>query len=143
MNSFTLEARLGKDAEIRETAGKTKFLAMSVVETQYNSSKKENESHWYDVVCFNYSEKAVQHYKKGSLLFITGQLTVEIENCKDGVARIRRRLYANSINFPESGPKSKDEQNPNPSAVEANSRAPQPITRTAGSSSEEESDLPF
>ena len=161
MNKFILEGRLGRDAEVRETANGGKFLSLTVVENVFVNNEKK--PYWYDVSCFNYNEKLVQYYKKGSLLFLTGQLTCDLVTRKDGTQDIRRSVKADSIDFPESG-KSKDENETNASTTQAapqtdqntnsmySSRktakkqeesAPEPVVMTAKASNEELSDLTF
>lgn len=159
MNKFILEGRLGRDAEIRETANGGKFLSLTVVENVFENNEKK--PYWYDVSCFNYNEKLVQYYKKGSLLFLTGQLTCNLVTRKDGAQDIRRSIKADSIDFPESG-KSKDENETSASATHATPQTdqntnsmyssrksvkkeevPEPVVMTAKASNDELSDLPF
>ena len=100
MNKFLIEGRLGKDAEVRESNG-SKFLSLTVAENQFVD--KEKKTFWYDVICFNYNEKLVQYYKKGSVLFITGNLTTDVETGKDGVTRCRRKIVADALDFLSGG----------------------------------------
>lgn len=155
MNKILLEGRLGKDAEVRESNG-VKFLSMTIAENQFVG--KEKKTFWYDVMCFNYNDKLVQYYKKGGALFITGQLTADIEEGKDSVTRCRRRIVADAIDFVST---SKSETTETTEAKEPANAAtntsmygskktkkeenlPEPIVTTAGESGNiDNSDLPF
>ena len=141
MNTFILEGRLGKDAEVRETSKGGKFLSLAVAENQFSNG--EQKTLWYDVICFNYQDQLVQYYKKGSTLWITGILTTELEVGKDNVPRIRRRLHASSINFPEGNNKTKSENTNNSTENTNNTQVIQPVVTTASVSGSDDSDLPF
>lgn len=141
MNTFILEGRLGKDAEVRETSKGGKFLSLAVAENQFSNG--EQKTLWYDVICFNYQDQLVQYYKKGSTLWLTGILTTELEVGKDNVPRIRRRLHASSINFPEGNGKSKTENTNNSTENTNNTQVVQPVVTTASVSGSDDSDLPF
>lgn len=144
MNKFLIEGRLGKDAEVRESNG-SKFLSLTVAENQFVD--KEKKTFWYDVICFNYNEKLVQYYKKGSVLFITGNLTTDVETGKDGVTRCRRKIVADALDFLSGG---KSDSNETTTQVEtqqpANTKkekAAEPIRTTAVPTDTDNSDLPF
>ncbi len=151
MNKILLEGRLGKDAEVRESNG-VKFLSMTIAENQFIG--KEKKTFWYDVMCFNYNDKLVQYYKKGSALFITGQLTADIEEGKDNVTRCRRRIMADAIDFVSTSKsettEAKEPANSANTSMYGSKKAkkeenlPEPIVTTAGESGNvDNSDLPF
>lgn len=155
MNKILIEGRLGKDAEVRESNG-SKFLSMTIAENQFVG--KEKKTFWYDVLAFNYNDKLVQYYKKGSPLFITGQLTADEETGKDGVTRCRRRIVADAIDFLNSSKSdSGDNQGETKQAESTNTTsatsmyaskkksAPEPVVTTATTSAgdTDNSDLPF
>jgi single-stranded DNA-binding protein len=142
MNKFLIEGRLGKDAEVRESNG-SKFLSMNVAENQVIG--KEKKTFWYDVLCFNYNEKLVQYYKKGSVLFITGTLTTDIETGKDGVTRCRRKIVADALDFLSGG---KSDNNETAAQTDTTQQATkektvEPIRTTAVPTDTDNSDLPF
>ena len=142
MNKFLIEGRLGKDAEVRESNG-SKFLSMNVAENQLVG--KEKKTFWYDVLCFNYNEKLVQYYKKGSVLFITGTLTSDIEVGKDGVTRCRRKIVADALDFLSGGKSDNNDaaQTEAQSQQQPVERTVEPITTTAVPTDTDNSDLPF
>ena len=144
MNKILLEGRLGKDAEVRESNG-VKFLSMTIAENQFVG--KEKKTFWYDVMSFNYNEKLVQYYKKGSALFITGQLTADIEDGKDGVTRCRRRIVADAIDFVSTSKSETTETSETKEPAKNTKKEenfPEPIVTTAGESGNvDNSDLPF
>ena len=139
MNKFLIEGRLGKDAEVRESNG-SKFLSLTVAENQFVD--KEKKTFWYDVICFNYNEKLVQYYKKGSVLFVTGQLTTDVETGKDGVARCRRKIVADALDF-LSGGKSDSNEKQTTDTQETKKKSVEPIQTTAVPTDVDNSDLPF
>lgn len=104
MNKIMIIGNLGKDAEVRETANGSKFISFSIADNEF--FKGERRTYWYDVMSFNFNEKMLQYYKKGSSLVVTGTLVCDMEVGKDGVARCRRSLTADSIEF---SPSSKSE----------------------------------
>lgn len=143
MNKLLIEGRLGKDAEVRETNGK-KFLSMTIAENQLVG--KEKKTFWYDVLCFNYNEKLVQYYKKGSVLFITGQVTSDIETGKDGVTRCRRKIVADALDFLSGGKTDGNEASAPAESQEQPERKKktvEPIQTTAVPTDVDNSDLPF
>ena len=142
MNKFLIEGRLGKDAEVRESNG-SKFLSLTVAENQFVG--KEKKSFWYDVICFNYNDKLVQYYKKGSVLFITGSLTTDVETGKDGVTRCRRKIVADALDFLSSGKSDNNEAGQTQAEAQPQQaeRAVEPITTTAVPTDTDNSDLPF
>lgn len=139
MNKLLIEGRLGKDAEVRD-AKAGKFLSLTIAENQLVG--KEKKTFWYDVICFNYNENLVQYYKKGSLLFITGQLTADVETGKDGVVRCRRKIVADAIDF-LSGGKSDSSEAQTSETEETKNKSVEPIQTTAVPTDVDNSDLPF
>ena len=97
MNKTIIIGHLGKDASVRETSNGSKFLSFSIADNQF--VKGENKTYWYDVITFNFNEKLVQYYKKGSNLVVTGNIVSDLEVGKDGVTRCRRSMTADSIDF--------------------------------------------
>lgn len=159
MNKILIEGRLGKDAEIKETSG-GKMLVMTVAETQFEG--KEKNTIWYDVTSFNFNEKLVQYYKKGSLVFITGTLRPKEETGKDGTIHNRLRVSNAFIDFTSSSKSDTIETKTNETSTSAQETTtgsnvsmyasknkkkeeavPEPIVTTATSSEEDNSDLPF
>jgi single stranded DNA-binding protein len=143
MNKFLIEGRLGKDAEVRESNG-SKFLSLTVAENQFVD--KEKKTFWYDVICFNYNEKLVQYYKRGSILFITGTLTTDVETGKDNVTRCRRKIVADALDFLSGGKSDNNDTTTQSDQQPANTKkekAAEPIRTTAVPTDTDNSDLPF
>lgn len=150
MNKFILAGRLGKDALVRETSNGNKFLTFTIAENRV-VKKGETKTFWYDVTQFNYNEKLVPYLLKGKYLFVSGELTCDIETGKDNVVRCRRVLNADSISFLDSGKsdgENKDEK-PTNSEGEFSMYSSQkkveekPIVTTVVTGDDEDDELPF
>ena len=162
MFSLTVkEVRLGKDAEIHESNG-NKFLTATAA---FNQNTKERETIWYDVLCFNFNDKLVQYYKKGSLLVLTGDVVYKTDTWKDGSVHERKQFIANRIDFPSNAKNEAGDTNAATVAQEpkqeenagngvsmyaskkkkANEQVPEPVVTTATAQGGEidNSDLPF
>ena len=141
MNKFLIEGRLGKDAEVRESNG-NKFLSLTIAENQLVG--KEKKTFWYDVISFNFNEKLVQYYKKGSVLFVTGTLTSDVETGKDGVTRCRRKIIADALDFLSGGKSENNESSAQTETQETRKeKTVEPIQTTAIPTDTDNSDLPF
>ena len=153
----TFNARLGADAEVKETA-KGRFIAMRVVLNEYNKAKGENEAVWINVIAdaSEYNMKMLQYWTKGKLLNFVGTEKVSLYNTKDGSAAIDRTLTANIIEF-VSGGKDNNETNTTTQTVSATPtqaptvdipmscgtfNIPQPST-SVPTSADVDDDLPF
>lgn len=97
MNKIIIIGNLGKDAEVRKSSNGTNYLSFAIADNEL--VKGEKKTFWYDVTSFNFNEKLVQYYKKGSSLMVTGTLVSDVEVGKDGVSRCRRSVTAVSIDF--------------------------------------------
>lgn len=80
LNEATLIGRVGKDPEIRRTASGDPIVNLSVATSESwrdkNSGERKERTEWHRIVCFNEGlAKVIENYvKKGSLIFIRGQL---------------------------------------------------------------------
>jgi single-stranded DNA-binding protein len=96
MQKITIIGRLAKDARIVETQNGTKFISFAIAaNSKINNVDKTT---WYDVRQFNYNEKMVPYYTKGSSLVVIGELdaTIEENNCKN---YLRLSVLADFIGF--------------------------------------------
>lgn len=99
MEKITLIGRLGRDASVKESQQGTRFLTFTMACDAF--VRGENRTHWYDVTSFDPNRyKNMQKYlTKGSSVTVVGDLDADIEEGRDGVTRIRRRVSADSIQF--------------------------------------------
>lgn len=99
MEKITLIGRLGRDASVKESQQGTRFLTFTMACDAF--VRGENRTHWYDVTSFdpNRYKNMLQYLTKGSSVTVVGDLDADIEEGRDGVTRIRRRVSADSIQF--------------------------------------------
>lgn len=99
MEKITLIGRLGRDASVKESQQGTRFLTFTMACDAF--VRGENRTHWYDVTSFdpNRYKNMLKYLTKGSSVTVVGDLDADIEEGRDGVTRIRRRVSADSIQF--------------------------------------------
>lgn len=102
MEKITLIGRLGRDASVKESQQGTRFLTFTMACDAYRGG--ESRTHWYDVTSFdpNRYKNMLKYLTKGSSVTVVGDLDADIEEGRDGVTRIRRRVSADSIQFTPS-----------------------------------------
>ena len=151
MKQLTISGRLGKDAEIKQTARGTKYLSFTLaVDSRNKDGEKETE--WYNVTSFqeNHMGKLFGYLKKGSGLIVNGTPSYSIWHDKNGDARLDLNVRAFNIEFPslggnrdnaDGGQRTQERQAPVQNEA--------PVTRQAAptyqpsTTSEPEDDLPF
>lgn len=99
MRTITMEARLGKDAELLTTKTGEQYLAMRVANTE--KIKGEDDTLWADVVSYDKHviEKLRPYLKKGSAIHVTGFLSIKMEEY-EGKHYLRTYIRAYNISFP-------------------------------------------
>lgn len=150
MKQLTISGRLGKDAEIKQTARGTKYLSFTLaVDSRNKDGEKETE--WYNVTSFqeNHMGKLFGYLKKGSGLIVNGTPSYSIWHDKNGDARLDLNVRAFNIEFPslggnrdnaDGGQRTQERQAP----VQNEAPVARPTTPTyQPSTSEPEDDLPF
>lgn len=102
MEKITLIGRLGRDASVKESQQGTRFLTFTMACDAF--VRGEKRTHWYDVTSFdpNRYKNMLKYLEKGSSVTVVGDLDADIEEGRDGVTRIRRRVSADSIQFTPS-----------------------------------------
>lgn len=96
MQKITIIGRLAKDARLVETQNGTKFISFSIAaNSKVNNVEKTT---WYDVRQFNYNERMVPYFTKGSSLVVIGELDATIEE-NNGKNYLRLSVLADSIDF--------------------------------------------
>lgn len=100
MQKITIIGRLAKDAKIVETQNGTKFISFSIAaNSKVNNVEKTT---WYDVRQFNYNERMVPYFTKGSSLVVIGELDATLEE-NNGKNYLRLAVLADSIDFNGNG----------------------------------------
>ena len=75
LNSISIIGRAVNDPESRNTKGGTNVASFRLAVDQSMSKDDETEAMFLDVTCFGkQAETAVKHFRKGSLLGVTGRL---------------------------------------------------------------------
>lgn len=104
-----IDARLGRDAAVRQTKSGQRFLSFPVaVDGRW---KGENITSWYDILTYDVDkyEKMLPYLTKGTSVVITGELYAEVELGTDNVTRCRRSVNADTIRFLPKGKKEDSE----------------------------------
>jgi len=93
VNKVILVGNLGRDPEIRSTQDGTKIANLSVATSETwrdrSSGERKERTEWHRVVIFNdkLSEVAEKYLRKGSKVYIEGQLQTRKWTDKDGQDR--------------------------------------------------------
>ena len=93
VNKVTLLGNLGRDPEVRSSQDGSKIVSFSVATTESWRDKatgeRKDRTEWHRVVVFNpnLSEVCEKYLKKGSKVYLEGQLQTRKWQDKDGVER--------------------------------------------------------
>ena len=93
VNKVTLVGNLGRDPEVRtmDDGGKIVQLSLATSESwkDKNSGERNEKTEWHRVVIFNEAlgKTAEQYLRKGSTVYIEGQLQTRKWTGKDGVEK--------------------------------------------------------
>lgn len=81
----TIMGRLGKDPEHRQTQGGTKVAQFSIATTEWDASKKEERTQWYDCIAFgDIGDRLKDRVRKGDRLLVNGTMRSRKYTPKDG-----------------------------------------------------------
>ncbi len=93
VNKVILVGNLGKDPEVRHTQDGKPIVSMSIATSENwrdkSSGERKEKTEWHRVVIFNenLAKVAEQYLKKGSTVYIEGQLQTRKYTDKDGVEK--------------------------------------------------------
>lgn len=93
VNKVILVGNLGRDPEVRHTQDGKPIVNMRLATTETwrdrNSGEKKERTEWHNVVIFNenIAKVAEQYLRKGSSVYIEGQLQTRKYTDKDGAER--------------------------------------------------------
>ena len=106
MNKFNGIGRLGHDVELRYTTDELAVAHFSIAINR--AGDKDNKTDWIDCVSFGKQAETIhRHFKKGSLIGVTGRLQVDTYE-KDGVKRKKWEVHLDrydGFTFCEGKPK--------------------------------------
>ena len=93
VNKVILVGNLGKDPEVRHTQDGKAIVSLSLATSESwrdkSSGERKEKTEWHRVVIFNenLAKVAEQYLKKGSTIYIEGQLQTRKYTDKDGVEK--------------------------------------------------------
>ncbi len=93
LNKVSLIGNLGRDPEVRQTQSGQKVVSMAVATTEKWTDKQSQErkerTEWHRVVIFNdrLGALAEQYLKKGSQVYLEGQLSTRKYETNEGVEK--------------------------------------------------------
>ena len=98
VNKVILIGRLGRDPEMRYTAGGTPVCNFSMATNEYFKSKtgeRQERTEWHKIVAWTrLAEQCQKLLKKGSLAYIEGRLQTRDWNDRDGNKRTTTEVVA-------------------------------------------------
>ena len=108
VNKVFLLGNVGKDPEIRSTAGGTTVANFTLATADRAKDQQGNwvdKPEWHNLVCYQkLAETARDYVKKGSQLFVEGKITNRSWDDKEtGQKRYRTEIIVNDFTFVGSG----------------------------------------
>ena len=144
LNKVMLIGRLGQDPEVRNTQDGRSLCTFSIATSESwndkNTGEKREKTEWHRVVVFNEGlVNIVQQYvKKGSNVFIEGQLQTRKWEDKDGIEKYTTEVVLQGFN---STFKMLD--NRNSTSTDNNFSQDNAISESGNFDSEIDDDIPF
>lgn len=102
VNRTYIIGNLGRDPELRSTAGGKSVARFSVAcsESWTTNGEKQEHTEWYNVVVFGRSAEACgQYLSKGRQAYVEGRLRTRKYDDKDGNQRSITELIADNVQF--------------------------------------------
>ena len=99
VNKVILIGNLGRDPEVRSTQDGMKIVQLSVATSESwkdkMSGERKDKTEWHRVVIFNerLAEVAEKFLKKGSKVYLEGQIQTRKYTDKDGVKRKSTKVF--------------------------------------------------
>jgi single-strand DNA-binding protein len=102
MIQATVTGNVGKQPELRDTKSGKPMATFSVASTE----KKDSPTTWVDVVCFDeQADMVTQTLQKGQRVVVTGRLSLETFDKKDGSKGFSLRMVADEVGVSLRWPK--------------------------------------
>jgi single-strand DNA-binding protein len=104
LNKVQLIGNLGKDPEVRHTQDGKGIVNLSIATSESwrdkNSGERKEKTEWHRVVIFNegLAKVAEQYLKKGSTVYLEGQLQTRKWTDKDGVEKYSTEIVLQNFN---------------------------------------------
>lgn len=146
INACTFSGRMGKDAETRFTANQKAVTGFTVaVDIGWGDNKS---TMWVDCACWgNRWEKLAPYLKKGTIVVVTGEFSIEEYETRDGQKRSQAKLNVRDVAF--AGDRAESKPQPTPGFRSAETKpaaaAPAPVQQSFQPVGEEmaDDDIPF
>ena len=100
VNKVIILGRLGRDPELRETAGGTTVCRLAVATSRRytKDGQKQEATEWHDISLFGKTaEIAGKYLKKGSEVYVEGRLHTRKYTGKDGVERYATEIQGEQM----------------------------------------------
>ena len=104
VNKVILVGNLGKDPEVRHTQDGKAIVNLSIATSESwrdkSSGERKEKTEWHRVVIFNenLAKVAEQYLKKGSTVYLEGQLQTRKWTDKDGVEKYSTEIVLQNFN---------------------------------------------
>lgn len=113
VNKAIILGRVGRDPDIRATPSGMKVINMNIATSR--KVKGEEQTQWHRVVMYDkLAEIAAQYVRKGSLLYVEGEIKYGKYTNKDGVEQYTTDIVANQMQMVGGRPSSGEEPQRHP-----------------------------
>ena len=104
LNHIVIMGRLTRDPELRTTQSGVNLAAFTVaVDRDYSGQGQEKQTDFIDCVAWRQAGEFVsKHFRKGSMIVVSGRLQSNKWNDRDGNNRVSWTVNADSVYFGES-----------------------------------------
>lgn len=113
-NSVTLVGFVGNDPEVRNLSGGQTVTSISIATSRSwkdNEGKRQSETDWHRVTCFNGIGTAVAgHLAKGAMIMVTGRIHYTRWTDSEGQVRHGCEIIAGEVDFLARGKTRTDSQ---------------------------------
>tara|TARA_Y100001970_G_scaffold17324_1_gene19559 strand:- start:6357 stop:6803 length:447 start_codon:yes stop_codon:yes gene_type:complete len=144
LNKVMLIGRLGQDPEVRNTQDGRSLCTFSIATSESwndkNTGEKKEKTEWHRIVVFNEGLVNIiqQYVKKGSNVFLEGQLQTRKWEDKDGIEKYTTEVVLQGFN---STFKMLDSRNSG--SIDSNFSQDNSISASSDFDSEIDDDIPF
>ena len=144
LNKVMLIGRLGQDPEVRNTQDVRSLCTFSIATSESwndkNTGEKKEKTEWHRIVVFNEGLVNIiqQYVKKGSNVFLEGQLQTRKWEDKDGIEKYTTEVVLQGFN---STFKMLDSRNSG--SIDSNFSQDNSISASSDFDSEIDDDIPF
>ena len=100
LNQVTLQGRIGKDLDLRQTTSGTEVIEFSLAVGRDYSSSGNPETDWITVVAWRETAKFIsRNFSKGKMIIINGRLQTRSYTTNDGSKRNVTEVIADKVYF--------------------------------------------